>query len=281
MFSQILWGREWAKRYPNPQNITNKITAKFIKENHDVMIKNNDSFYAKMWEEFVETNKISHDELISDVNGLLGSALDSISVSIELLVLILCKHKRLQYRLYNELKDVFGGGSGDVAIENITDLYSTMIKQKKLNTLRAYVHEVLRMYTPAPVNNWRVCDDRDIDIGWNNYIIPKGTTFQLNLFHINHDKKYWKIPDKFDINNFLNENGTFKKNDTFLAFSIGNRKCPGDMLAMKILYMTLALLLMKYEFTADDGGVEWEIEVKGAGLMHAHPQFKVIFTPRE
>ena len=277
IFSQIRYGRTLSPRYPNPMELQTKITAKYIKQNHDEMIKNKESFYSKMWEEYVETNKLTHDQLISDISGLLGAALDSVSLTIELCVLILCRYKQLQNKLYNELKDIFG-----IKVNNIKDIYSIMIKKKKLNLLRSFVYEVLRMYTPAPVAHIRVCDDKNIKIGYKNYIIPAGYTFQCNLYHINHDKKYWKNPDKFDLNNWLNEeNGLFKRNEAFMSFSIGNRRCPGDMLAMKMLYVTLSLLIMKYELTANDHGVKWEISTKGQGLMYAHPQFPVTFTVRD
>ena len=77
----------------------------------------------------------------------------------------------------------------------------------------------------------------------------------LILFHLNCvllDEKYWDKPSEFNPNRFLDKHGHYVSSnfaDTFVPFSVGRRKCPGEQITHTILLMILARfmqLLMDY-----------------------------------
>lgn len=54
-----------------------------------------------------------------------------------------------------------------------------------------------------------------------NYLIPKGTWILLHFWAMSNNAVHWKNAEQFRPERFLNEDGTFLKNDFLLAFSTG------------------------------------------------------------
>ena len=60
-----------------------------------------------------------------------------------------------------------------------------------------------------------------------------------------NSKKFWIDPEKFNPDRFLC-NGKYEiPNEAFQPFSVGNRKCPGDTLAMVKTFIIFTRLLQK------------------------------------
>lgn len=59
------------------------------------------------------------------------------------------------------------------------------------------------------------------DITINGYTVPKGTMLLANQQAIHFDNKYWDEPTKFKPERFLDVDGTIKKTDKLIPFSIG------------------------------------------------------------
>lgn len=51
--------------------------------------------------------------------------------------------------------------------------------------------------------------------------IPKGTVLFANIYSSNTDPKYWKDPEKFNPDRFLDGSSTLKKVEAFIPFSAG------------------------------------------------------------
>lgn len=113
-----------------------------------------------------------------------------------------------------------------------------------------------------------------------DYVIPRGYHIYLNLWAVHHDPKYWKQPDVFDPDRFLNEDKTkLIKRDSFIPFAVGKRQCPGESLAQIELFMYVAYFLQRFEVCAHDG-----IELNDKGAMAAFSyvpdNLELVFKPR-
>merc|ERR1712113_727032 len=79
-----------------------------------------------------------------------------------------------------------------------------------------------------------------------------------------NNEKHKKIDmDKIHFDFWLDENGKFDKrqnSDLFLIFSRGKRDCIGQSLAMKVLYIALAMMFMKYKISGPNFEIKQTIE---------------------
>lgn len=59
------------------------------------------------------------------------------------------------------------------------------------------------------------------DTKLQGFDIPKDAIIIANLYSAHIDEKYWKDPEKFIPERFLNEDGSLRRRDAFIPFSAG------------------------------------------------------------
>ena len=167
------------------------------------------------------------------------------------------KYPGIQERVYNELKSVFNSPN-DFTLSNN--------KLSSLHLFRAFVHEVLRVFSPASAAGLRKIKKDGVTIkdGSVNetYNIPKGCITMINVTGIHVNPNYWTLPNGNTLSNndditsinlefWLDNDGKFDKKrngKNLFTFSFGKRDCVGQSLAMKQIYIVMAVLLLKYKF---------------------------------
>ena len=71
-----------------------------------------------------------------------------------------------------------------------------------------------------------------------------------NTWAVNMDPKNWNDPHKFMPERFLDENGELKPRPAyFMPFSMGKRKCIGEVLAKNQLFLATAMIFQRFRFT--------------------------------
>nr|GMD64251.1 cytochrome P450 82C4-like [Ipomoea batatas] len=151
---------------------------------------------------------------------------------------------------------------------------------KKLQYLQAVVKESLRLYPSVPLLTPRMTS-KDCKIG--GYDLPKGTQFNVNLWKIMRDPKFWPEPDKFMPERFLNRETTEADNPLkrfeYVPFGCGRRICVGMTYALQISHLTIARLIQGFDFSTP-GNVELDMEEGlGVTLPRATP-LQLVVTPR-
>uniref|UniRef100_A0A673Y6L5 Cytochrome P450 2M1-like n=1 Tax=Salmo trutta TaxID=8032 RepID=A0A673Y6L5_SALTR len=151
----------------------------------------------------------------------------------------------IQASVQKEIDEVFGS-----RVPTVDD-------RVKMPYTDAVIHEVQRYMDLSPTAvPHKVMSDTE----FYNYHIPEGTMVLPLLSSVLADPKLFKNPDEFDPENFLDENGVFKKNDGFFAFGVGKRACPGEALARVELFLFFTSLLQRFTFTGTKPPEEINIE---------------------
>merc|ERR1719361_1265507 len=131
--------------------------------------------YIKM-----ENRKYTKKELQEDMMAMFNAAVDTLHSTLSFALLTLGRKPKLQQELSEEMVNVFGDDFESIKLkENIT----------KIPKLRAFIHEILRLYPPTPIVGMRKILDDGVTVG--PYTLPLGSIPVINIVAIHHNPKYW------------------------------------------------------------------------------------------
>lgn len=116
-----------------------------------------------------------------------------------------------------------------------------MEDQQQLPWVMAFIYEVMRFTSYVPLT---IPHSTTTDTTIMGYSIPKNTVVFINQWSVNHDPTLWSRPETFDPDRFLNANGSLNKDLTssVLMFSMGKRRCIGEELSKRHLFLFTSLI---------------------------------------
>ncbi|KAF5879844.1 cytochrome P450 2B4-like, partial [Clarias magur] len=153
-----------------------------------------------------EDSTFHEDNLLMSTSDLFLAGTETTATTLRWGLIFMMNHPEIQDRCHEEIVRVLG-----------YDRAPTMDDRASLPYTHATVHEIQRIGNIVPLG---VAHETTEETKLQGYTIPKGTQISPNLTAIMQDKEHWKYPDTFNPENFLDENGQFCKNDSFLAFSL-------------------------------------------------------------
>ncbi|KAM0063806.1 putative premnaspirodiene oxygenase [Helianthus debilis subsp. tardiflorus] len=128
-----------------------------------------------------------------------------------------------------------------------TDIHS-------LHFLKMVIKETLRLHPPAPLmlpmENRKKCEI-------NGYEIPVKTKVVVNVWAIGRDPKYWKEPETFNPERFINSSVDYRGLDfEYIPFGAGRRICPGITFGLANIELPLASLLYHFDWKLVNVGMK-------------------------
>ncbi|CAJ0915790.1 unnamed protein product [Ranitomeya imitator] len=138
-------------------------------------------------------------------------------------------------KVQSEIEKVIGSGEPQ------------MTHRKHMPYTDAVIHEVQRFANIVPTN---LPHQTTKDITLKGFFLPKGSYIIPSLTSVLRDDKYFKKPDEFYPQHFLDADGNFIKNEAFLPFSAGKRSCAGENMGKMELFLFFTKLLQNFTFTA-------------------------------
>ncbi|KAL9701536.1 hypothetical protein quinque_004977 [Culex quinquefasciatus] len=148
--------------------------------------------------------------------------------------------------------------------------------RSQLPFVEAVIMEVQRFFPTAAFGGPRRAV-HDFNIG--GYRIPKNSTVFVDLESVHHDEAYWKDPEVFRPERFLDEGGYLVTCDRLLPFSLGKRKCPGDVLAKTTIFLLFVELLRNFELSLPEGAEVPSTELV-PGRIYMPKPYWIIFSRR-
>ncbi|XP_045114798.1 cytochrome P450 2C15-like [Portunus trituberculatus] len=203
----------------------------------DEELKKGDNFTALYLKEIEkkENPNFNMDQLMGVMFDLFVAGMETTSSSLTTIVHLMTKHPHVQRRVQEELDEVVG-----------RDRLPSFSDMERLPYVQATIHEALRILNLIKLSLPHMTAE-DCKLG--GYDIPKGTWLMGNLDDAHRNPEYWKNAGTFDPQNFLDENGKFKKNNAFVPFGVGKRVCPGEPLARLELFLFFSHLFQRFTFT--------------------------------
>ncbi|XP_064971703.1 desmethyl-deoxy-podophyllotoxin synthase-like [Musa acuminata AAA Group] len=148
-----------------------------------------------------------------------------------------------------------------------------------LNYLKSIVKETLRLHPPISLIP-RLCRKTCEVLG---YEIDAGTPVLVNAWAINRDPQYWEEAESFRPERFEGKSIDFKGgNFEYLPFGAGRRICPGTEFGLATVHLSLAQLLLYFDWKLPDGRKPEELDMSETyGVtVTMKTELKLLATPR-
>uniref|UniRef100_A0ACD5UMN2 Uncharacterized protein n=1 Tax=Avena sativa TaxID=4498 RepID=A0ACD5UMN2_AVESA len=186
--------------------------------------------------------EINHDNVLYIVENINVAAIETTLWSIEWGIAELVNHPDVQSKLRDEMTAVLGP---NVAVTE-PDL-------ERLPYLQSVVKETLRlrMAIPLLVPHMNLSDAK-----LAGYDIPAESKILVNAWFLANDPKRWVRADEFRPERFLEEEKAVEAHGNdfrFVPFGVGRRSCPGIILALPIIGITLGHLVQNFELLPPPG----------------------------
>lgn len=175
-------------------------------------------------------------QLIMVILDIFIAGSQTTAITIDLALMITLMRPDLQAKCQQEIQNVLGvDGNPEYA------------DRSKMPFIEAMLLEVQRFFHIVPISGpRRVLKTCELD----GYTIPKNTTILIGLRTVHMDTEFWKDPEEFRPERFLDENMKIKSVERFVPFGAGRRKCLGDQLAKACIFTFYVGILQKFNLKA-------------------------------
>ncbi|KAE9594472.1 putative trans-cinnamate 4-monooxygenase [Lupinus albus] len=214
--------------------------------------------------------EINEDNVLYIVENINVAAIETTLWSIEWGIAELVNNQEIQQKLRNEIELVLGPG------HQVTEPDT-----HKLPYLQAVIKETLRlrMAIPLLVPHMNL---RDAKLG--RYDIPAESKILVNAWWLANNPAHWNNPQEFRPERFLEEESKVEANGNdfrYLPFGVGRRSCPGIILALPILAITLGRLVQNFELLPPPGQDKLDTTEKGGQFsLHILKHSTIVAKPR-
>ncbi|KAG4071881.1 hypothetical protein HA402_006042 [Bradysia odoriphaga] len=173
-------------------------------------------------------NQIDADGIQEEVDTFVFEGFDTTMTAITFILFMLAHHGDVQQRLFDEVQSV-----------NDHNDYNNF------PYLDAVIKETLRLYPSVPFIGRLLGEETEID----NVKLPQGTLIHIMISVLHRDPRYFKDPEKFEPNRFLD--GDFESSPrhpfAYLPFSASHRNCIGQKFAMMELRTAVTEIVRNFQ----------------------------------
>ncbi len=144
----------------------------------------------------------------------------------------LAQHPDVEKKICEEINRVIGDGQ------------PTYEQIRQLSYCNAAIKESMRL-NPTSYNTLRVCTE---DTYVKDYLIPKGSGIIVSISQIHRHPNFWKDPDTFNPDRFLDKPMGQDHPYAFIPFGAGKRACIARQLVFLELLIALVLITRRFSF---------------------------------
>ncbi|XP_039966291.1 probable cytochrome P450 305a1 [Bactrocera tryoni] len=211
----------------------NEHRASITKENAE-----SDLIYAYIREmnehsDEAENSTFSETQLTMTILDFFIAGSQTTSNTTDLALMMLALNRDVQKSVYDEITDNMETHKIPVNLCN----------REYFPYTSAFIMEVQRYFHITPVTGPRRAL-RNTTLG--GYNVPKDTTVLIGLRMVHMDKAHWGDPEVFRPERFLDADGKVFRDEYFMPFGQGRRRCLGDALARACLFSFLTKIIHRF-----------------------------------
>ncbi|HEY8427999.1 MAG TPA: cytochrome P450 [Sandaracinaceae bacterium] len=177
-----------------------------------------------------EQGRMSEKQLRDEVLTLAMAGHETTANALGWTFYLLSLHPEIDRRLEEELDEVLGGRTPQLA-----DLPQLAFTDR-------VIRESMRLYPPA----WAFERDAIADDVIAGYPIEAGSTVGIVTYVLHRHPRHWDNPEGFDPDRFLPERSAGRSRFAYLPFGAGPRQCIGMGMALMEAVIVLATLRQRY-----------------------------------
>ncbi|CAH1119578.1 unnamed protein product [Phaedon cochleariae] len=239
-----------------------------IKRHHETWTEGREddliySFISEMRKADGKETTFTDDQLIMVCLDLFLAGSQTTSNTIDFALLMMILHPDIQNKVHSSLSDEFGKNEEI----NFSD-------RNRVPYVEAVIFEVERLYQVVPISGpRRVLRDTKL----KGYSIPKDTTVLISLYSSHSSEEFWKDPEVFRPERFLDENGRLSIPDRLMTFGLGKRRCLGEILAKTSIFSFFCTIMRNYRISSPSD-CEKPTGRPIPGITFKAEKYKAVFT---
>ncbi|EXJ83291.1 hypothetical protein A1O1_06910 [Capronia coronata CBS 617.96] len=192
----------------------------------------------------------SADRLQDEAQTLVGAGSETTAKSLSVITFYLLDDRKKLDKLRAELKSVMPTPDSPVSL--------TVLEQ--LPYLTAVINEGIRLMYGVTTRLPRVSPNEPLK--YKDWIIPPGTPVSESNYFVHMDRAIFPNPEQYDPDRWLRAAKEGFRLDRYLvSFSKGSRMCVGINLAYAELYLTLAIIMSRFDMENFETSAENDIRI--------------------
>ena len=174
---------------------------------------------------------LTEQEICDEVNTFVFEGHDTTATGLIWVLYYLAKCPKYQEMCRNEVLECVG--ESELKLEDLA----------RLEFITMFIKETLRLRPPV----YGIIRQTDHPMTIDDYKLPKGTYVQMPIYQLHWNSEFWPDPFIFDPYRFSSENISKMDPYAYLPFSVGERNCIGQNLAMHEIKSVVCMVVRKYE----------------------------------
>ena len=205
------------------------ILRRLVEERKRSNTKHDDLLDMLLNARYEDGSEMNESQLVDEILILFAAGHETTSNALTFTTELLARNPEAQLKILEEISKI-KSESDDIMhwIKNAT--YTKLV-----------IEESMRLYPPAYFID-RVNSEEDV---YEGMILPKGSTLLFSVYEIHRHPNFWKNPEEFNPERFLDENIKFSKN--YYPFGAGPRMCIGNNFAMYEMLLAIIALVEQFE----------------------------------
>jgi cytochrome P450 len=254
------WRRKFDCMRESNQSLLNSIEVgiQFVKSNNT-----EPTFVGRFLE--IEGTDYNHEDLLYVLRDLCFGGTETVPVTLEFAIVELANHPEIQDRFQREIDEMIPG-----------DRLPSLDDKPRLPYTEAVILEVMRRHIIGNIfiRQTSVKATKVLD-----YDVPKGCLVVGNAYSAHMDAAFWKDPENFRPERFLDKDNNIINSNRMIGFGLGKRSCLGEILGRQSVFLFLTSLVQRFDIRPPEG--QDSIIVKDVISFTTTPShFKVRMIPR-